>query len=66
MKIVSREATVDLVELGRMAEKRFGDLVKAVVDIKRARMAVDAELHADQEAALRGRIREIVAELVGR
>lgn len=30
----------------------FGDLVKAVVDIDRRIMALDAELHADQEAVL--------------
>lgn len=35
-----------------MAEAMFGDLVKAVVDIRREIMAVDAELHADQEAFL--------------
>ncbi|MBI2459345.1 MAG: hypothetical protein HYV53_02200 [Parcubacteria group bacterium] len=35
-----------------MAEKMFGNLVKAVVDIERGIMAVDAELHADEEAGL--------------
>ena len=30
----------------------FGDLVKAVVDLKRGIMLVDAELQADQEAEL--------------
>ncbi len=30
----------------------FGDLVKAVVDVERAVMAVDAELHSDEEACL--------------
>lgn len=35
-----------------MAEKMFGDLVKAVVDIDRGIMAVDSELHADEEALL--------------
>jgi len=35
-----------------MAEERFGDLVKAVVDVERGVMAVDAELHSDQEAVL--------------
>jgi hypothetical protein len=32
-----------------MAKNMFGDLVKAVVDIERELIAVDAELHADQE-----------------
>ena len=35
-----------------MAENRFGDLVKAVVDIEKEIMAVDAELHADEEKLL--------------
>lgn len=35
-----------------MAEKIFGNLVKAVVDIEKGLMAVDAELHADEEAYL--------------
>ena len=30
----------------------FGDLVKAVIDIKLEIMAVDAELHSDEEAFL--------------
>jgi hypothetical protein len=39
-------------ELRRLAGERFGDLVKAVVDVRRGVMLLDAELHADQEAAL--------------
>ena len=35
-----------------MAEKMFGNLVKAVVDVERRILAVDAELHADEEALL--------------
>ncbi len=35
-----------------MAEAGFGDMVKAVVDVERRVMLVDAELHADLEAAL--------------
>jgi hypothetical protein len=35
-----------------MAADRFGDLVKAVVDVRRRIMAVDAEMHADEEAVL--------------
>jgi Protein of unknown function (DUF5674) len=37
-----------------MSSAMFGDLVKAVVDIRREVMAVDAELHADEEAFLLG------------
>lgn len=43
---------ISLTELKTMAVNRFGDLVKAVVDIQRGIMAVDAELHADEEALL--------------
>jgi len=34
-------------ELQQMAEKMFGNLVKAVVDIEREVAAIDAELHVD-------------------
>ena len=39
-------------ELKQMAADRFGNLVKAVVDIDRGILAVDAELHSDLEALL--------------
>jgi hypothetical protein len=39
-------------ELKKMAEEGFGDVVKAVVDVEKEIMAVDAELHADEEALL--------------
>ena len=39
-------------ELRQLAAGRFGDMTKAVVDLKRGVMLLDAELHADQEAAL--------------
>ncbi|HAF63783.1 TPA: hypothetical protein DEQ95_02320 [Candidatus Beckwithbacteria bacterium] len=35
-----------------MAKDRFGNLVKAVVDTAKEIMAVDGELHADQERLL--------------
>ena len=35
-----------------MAAAGFGDLVKAVIDLERRILLVDAELHADQEAQL--------------
>jgi len=43
---------IALVELKRMAEQSFGNLVKAVVDVKRRVMALDGDLHADEEALL--------------
>ncbi|MDD5528310.1 MAG: DUF5674 family protein [Patescibacteria group bacterium] len=39
-------------KLKEIAEQRFGDLVKAVVDIKKGIMALGGELHADEEAVL--------------
>lgn len=50
MKIIDKEITIQ--ELNEMAGKMFGNLVKAVVDIEKEIMAVDAELHADEEALL--------------
>jgi hypothetical protein len=52
MRIVDNNNRIGLDELSRMAEVLFGDLVKAVVDVERNRMIVDAELHADEEAML--------------
>lgn len=39
-------------ELKELAERGFGELVKAVVDIERGIMAIGGELHADEEALL--------------
>jgi hypothetical protein len=52
MRIVNQGSRIKLEELSKMAEDMFGDLVKAVVDVARELMAVDAELHADEEALL--------------
>jgi Protein of unknown function (DUF5674) len=35
-----------------MAARGFGDMIKAVVDVRRAIMAVGGDLHSDEEAAL--------------
>ena len=43
---------ISLPELKKIAEERFGDLVKAVVDVDRRIMAIGGELHADEEAQL--------------
>jgi len=50
MKIIDTAISLD--ELKSMALRGFGDLVKAVVDIEKEIMAVDGELHADEEALL--------------
>ncbi|MBF0253976.1 MAG: hypothetical protein HQL11_02475 [Candidatus Omnitrophica bacterium] len=39
-------------ELKILAEQGFGDMVKAVVDVERGLVALDAELHSDLEALL--------------
>jgi hypothetical protein len=46
------EIPVTLKELQGIAEDTFGDLVKAVVDVRRRLIAIDAELHSDLEAQL--------------
>ncbi len=43
MKIVDKKLAMS--ELKQMADATFGDMVKAVVDIDRELIAVDAELH---------------------
>lgn len=50
MKIV--KGKILITELKKMAEQTFGDMVKVVVDIEKEIMAVDGELHADEEALL--------------
>ena len=50
MRIV--ENNISNQELEQMVNKAFGSLVKAVVDIEKELMAVDAELHSDEEELL--------------
>ena len=50
MKIITNEISIK--ELREMSVKIFGNLVKAVVDIEKKIMAVDADLHSDLEALL--------------
>jgi hypothetical protein len=52
MKVVTQQAPISLDELRRLAAERFGDLVKAVIDLERQIMIIDADLHADQGAEL--------------
>ncbi|MFZ5801626.1 MAG: DUF5674 family protein [Candidatus Omnitrophota bacterium] len=46
------ENTLKFSRLEEMAAALFGNMVKAVVDIERGLLAVDAELHSDLEAVL--------------
>ncbi|MBI4398945.1 MAG: hypothetical protein HY586_07440 [Candidatus Omnitrophica bacterium] len=50
MKIISQTLSRD--ELKGLAGNFFGDLIKAVVDVEKELIAVDAELHSDLEALL--------------
>jgi len=46
------ENKISIKELKEMSSKMFGNLVKAVVDVEKEILVVDAELHSDQEAYL--------------
>ena len=50
MRIITE--TLSINDLKKMAADMFGDIVKAVIDIDRELIAVDAELHSDLEARL--------------
>lgn len=46
------EQSITKAELAELAKERFGDMVKAVVDIARGIMAVGGSMHADEEQIL--------------
>lgn len=50
MKLIDKEITI--AELKEMSAKMFGGLVKAVVDLEKQIMVVDADMHADEEQTL--------------
>jgi len=50
MKIVEDKIRIE--ELKEMAKKMFGNLVKVVVDVEKEIMAINGELHSDEEALL--------------
>jgi hypothetical protein len=52
MRRVSPGDVISFAELRLLAQARFGDMVKGVVDLERRVMLLDADLHADQEAEL--------------
>ncbi len=52
MEIRIIKDTISKEELKKIAENQFGDLVKAVVDVKKEIIAIGGELHADEEAIL--------------
>ncbi len=52
MEIKIINDTISKEELRKIAENQFGDLVKAVVDVKKEIIAIGGELHADEESLL--------------
>ncbi len=52
MGIIIVKDKIALKELKLMADSGFGEFVKAVIDIENAYLAIDAELHSDEEAIL--------------
>lgn len=50
MKLVDKAIHLD--ELKDMSQRMFGGMVKAVVDVKKGLMVVDAAMHADEEKFL--------------
>lgn len=51
-QIITVSDSITLLELKSMAERQFGSMVKAVVDIEKNIMAVGGEMQADEEAHL--------------
>lgn len=52
MSIFRIESPIEKSKLAELAKERYGDLVKAVVDIRQGVMIVGGELHSDEEALL--------------
>ena len=52
MQLVTKDKKISINELKIMSDKMFNKLVKAVVDIDREIMAVDAPMHVDLEEFL--------------
>lgn len=50
IKIVTDSISKD--DLREMSKRMFGDLVKGVIDVAKGSMAVNGELHADEEQIL--------------
>lgn len=52
MRRVTLEEPIQLADLRQFVPGRFRDFVKAVIDLRRQVMILDADMHADQEAVL--------------
>jgi hypothetical protein len=51
MRRVTDLDSISIDEIRALAASRFGDMIKGVVDLERGILLLDADLHADQEAA---------------
>jgi hypothetical protein len=52
MRRVTASEPIAINDLRQLVPGRFNDFIKAVVDLRRRVMLIDADMHADQEAAL--------------
>lgn len=52
MRRATEADPIGIDELRRQAAGRFGDMVKAVIDLRRGVLLLDADMHSDQEAEL--------------
>jgi len=52
MGIYYLTAKITLQRLKEIAEERFGDMVKGVVDVENKKIVLGGDLHADEEAVL--------------
>ena len=50
MQIITDQISLD--ELKKMAKNKFGNFVKAVIDLEKKVMVVNSDLHSDEEALL--------------
>jgi hypothetical protein len=50
VKLIDKPINVG--DLKEISSKMFGDLIKAVVDVKKEIMVIDAPMHADEEKCL--------------
>jgi hypothetical protein len=52
MRRVTADEPITIAELRQLVPGRFRDFTKGVVDLRRGILIIDADMHADQEAAL--------------
>ena len=50
MELVNHSISIQ--KIRKMAKQQFGNLVKAVIDLDKGIMVIDADLHSDQESLL--------------